>query len=306
MHNMKDENRIMPGGELNITPGALAAHPEQKPSTSPAAQEEGMFGEKYAFAERLVAFLKTPFYPKDLKDYLGRRQNLDSKIPDLVSRIGSPAMETKVSMLGTRAWGFTSLGYRKIDVTATSTEHKQILEAELGITEKVSNNEFGTFLKAMLGEELYNHFLSTDLAAAFGVNDPAQEITLNDPAIYEYFPDLQRLSSAHGSYLLPYDPYLFLLGLKPQHRRLLSAAFDRAVQEKEFPFTQGAKTYSTKGEISGYITTKESVEDLFNRGLVETRTLLAAAKQAGITAIKPCLDDIAEFRQKIKAIQTIH
>ena len=202
---MEDDSRIVQGGELNVErlENVVDTLAPASPSVSaPQVSPNVDFGSNYTLNEALVKFLQH-LAMGDISN-INPSINADFNVGD---RTRHPVTNSVVTSLG--ADFFTLDNFR---LFPTKTLGESYLIADLSLANPIPHNSFEKGLATLLGaEETAKYVLSTDIGKTLGLDDHTKPVDLNDQPLRHFFPELSQVRHISDSYVVPRDPYIFLL-----------------------------------------------------------------------------------------------
>jgi hypothetical protein len=293
---MPDDSRIVPGGELPITGEgldevALDSASSGTPQTSASVAQPGQdFGE-YTLNENIIRFLSN-----SIKGYGINGINPYSEGLAVENLLKENAIRELATHLGADFYTLDNF------TLTQTTSFIPYLTADLSLTTSIPKQSFQKGLTALLGgEETVQYLLTTDIAQALGLDDPTKPVDLNDSQLQEMFPDITQIKSLNGKYVVPADPYIFLLAVNPQYRRFLSACLDKAKEDSQAPFSLVGGDYNVS-ELDNYGIGRGRLHELVNTGFLGLPTIVKVGQQFGVKELKPYLDSLAKLKENLNNV----
>lgn len=283
--------RIVPGGELALggladvvaaAPAAAALSGTPRPAgTLPPTDMTYLDG-------RLMAFLSRAGSPS-CDDY-GQITITDTLASDpikaMVQKLGS-------SFFTLSALQFDPYGGRKV------------LKGSLNLSPSIPLSVLKAGIASIFDSGYVDYFLQ-EFGGRFGITDETKPLDLTEPGIAKYLPGITELSSLTGRYTIPPDPYLFLLTLEVEERKVITFFFEEArkIKPELFPkFNYAPFTGGTSAGITNYAAHNFFLQELTTEsGIIPFTTLLEIGKKHDIRGLAQYADRLEQFVEKLKNI----
>lgn len=302
---MPGQSRIVQGGELPVSAEGLegvVVGTTPKPQGAVASSGNIVdFGKVYTLNERVVMFLKNCTDVNSLRSFRLYDINQTVTHKDILS---NPSVESIVKSLGSDFFTLDKLVYVSTSNDPTPISKLDFLAGTLKLNPQISFNSFRQGLGSHLGsDDLFEFLMQTDLGNALGLNDPTKLVNSEDPNLQQYFPDLAQLKNLNSDLMIPADPYLLLLVIKPEYRRFLSACFDKSAETNMPPALTFPEQYQVKHTLTSYGMNRGQVEVLYNSGILGIKTIVEVGKQYEVKDIKQYFDSILSLRNTLRNIR---
>jgi len=294
---MAGDSRIVQGGELNVeglenVVNTVATSPTASTSAPNQVLPNVDFG-TYTLNERLLQFLQNSVG----SDILPRTYQYQDKGLTYNNLLDTPSIQALAQSLG--ADFFTLDGF-KFSKTGDNTLY---LVADLKMTPSIPKSSFQKGLATLLGGgETVKYLLSTDIGQALGLDDPTKPVDLNDNQIQQVFPDIAQIKNLNGTYVVPKDPYLFLLAVNPQYRRFLSACLNEGEKSRDGILgVLVTNPYSIR-QIECYGLDNWLFNQVQNSNFLGLPTIIKTGQKYGLRELKPYFDSVTSLMNKLKNV----
>ena len=281
-----NERRIVPSG----APGEISIDTvaDDQSETTPAPANPQYPNAQYTVEPSFMWFLNH-----------SRQYGITSEtVETYVDLLGDESTADMVRAVGSDFFSLVDFRYKHERGEAT-----YVLIASLKRSQEVPYDVLKKRLVAILGsEENFDFMLQTDVGAELGLEDPTKDVDIDNKDLLTHFPSLKRFKELEGSYALPADPHVLLLGLPVEQRRFLSLCFDEAYVQKTGIFSVFPSD-NLGDEVASYGFTRrinENARDIKKIDWIELPTFFEVGRRYEETGIKQYMEALETLRNQIR------
>lgn len=222
---MADENRILPGTELNIPDGALDDVVTEAARPQTAKRTNGF--PKVDFTQLNKSLINFLHFNGNLGDYFDKydkTRNCNVAAIKIKNLLSDSTVEQVVQSLGH--------SFFKIDGL---TFNRGYLYGDLKLNTEIPLLSLKKGVASLLGDDIVDYFIR-EFGERIGITDETKPIDISKPEVQRYLPGLNKLLNLISSPYILRDPHLLLLTLDLEERTYATLFFNEAKKTDCDPF----------------------------------------------------------------------